>query len=244
MTQIYNTLTSNFTKFLRKSGKRNCDCNSMLITPNLTCSECGQLFYKYPDFSFICNVIGLRLETISAIHDITQFILHCDSHRTIALFDYPDEFITKLENFGFTQYRKINSLNDIHYNDIVIISEQVMETSGDYDIAQLLHALKKLVPTFRHKRIIAFVNAKHLKWIKLMEKISNMTIYRHLPEHWINEMKSKFVQTYGNIIWHLSSKQSLLISSHSLFHLSNPIIITNHHPEWWSEEISALLSVK
>ena len=92
---------------------------------------------------------------------------------------------------GKKYFDRIERLDEIEFNDIVIIDEGIISVNAKQALTKGMRDFDKFLAVLRHKRGCLFVLFQQFEVIKSLREMSDMTLYKSLPRKLIRKRKTR-----------------------------------------------------
>lgn len=163
-----------------------------------------------------------------------------EMHRVCKFNEYKtSEDCRRCPNFqlGKPYFLKIDRLDQVEFNDILIIDEGIISLNAKEALSKKMRNFDKFLAVARHFRCCLFVLFQRYEVIKSLREMSDMILYKSLPENLIeNEKYDQIIKTHGKKIVSLKRNEGLLVSSHQDFRKTG--MVMNKVPEWYTDQVS------
>lgn len=139
--------------------------------------------------------------------------------------------------WGKNYFFRIERLDEIEFNDIVIIDEGILSVNAKEALTTAMKEWEKFLAILRHKRCILFTLFQRFNIIKSMRELSDIVLYKSIPQKLVEDEKSDMIlKKYGERIKKFKKWESLIASDHQLYDKVG--MIYSKVPEWYTDEIS------
>ena len=138
---------------------------------------------------------------------------------------------------GKKYFDRIERLNEIEFNDIVMIDEGIISVNAKLALSKNMRSWDMFLAVVRHKRVVLFCLFQRFEVIKALREMSDMMGYKSIPQKLIeNETQDQIIRNHGKRLNSLAKWEMIISSSHQDFDCEGMFL--SKVPYWYTREVS------